>query len=409
MTNNGTLLDQVAKSKMDSDITSKKTNLPFKLEFEKFSNFSSDTTQIDAPDFDFGQLVKFTIPKSCDLITDMYLQFDLPELIPVNNLDQSNLGMFDENSYLSWVDSVGNALIENVKLKIGEQVIDEQSGEYLNIWNQFYLEKEKKKIYHSMVGKNDFITNDSKNAGTYIIPLNFWFCNNNNFLPIIALQYHSVTLEVKLRQFNQLWKSQNVELNRNIKYSISNAVLYTENIYLNRKERNDFAQQSYSLLIKQIQYRTFTIPESIPDIKLNLDFNHPIIELFWVYQNNNSKKAIFNYFKDPNDNPTEPIKKCQLKYNGLDRTQELNSEFFRLIEPYKKHTSIPDDYIYNYSFSRNPEAKTPVGSSNFSRIETPELLVTFDKNIPEGTVKVYAVNLNILEISGGMARLKYSN
>jgi hypothetical protein len=81
-----------------------------------------------------------------------------------------------------------------------------------------------------------------------------------------------------------------------------------------------------------------------------------------------------------------------------------------------------------YSFSANPTAGVPMGSLNFSRVDNAQLQFTINettkKNVKRDlldntkynkindenlTVTIYVVNYNYLEITAGMAGLKYSN
>ena len=103
------------------------------------------------------------------------------------------------------------------------------------------------------------------------IPLQFWFNRNPGLaLPLIALQYH----EVKI----------------NITFSGANAIsvgggfgpdptgqLWVDYIYLDTDERRRFAQQSHEYLIEQLQF------EQIPALaNAQLNFNHPVKELIWT-------------------------------------------------------------------------------------------------------------------------------
>ena len=65
--------------------------------------------------------------------------------------------------------------------------------------------------------------------------------------------------------------------------------------------------------------------------------------------------------------------------------------------------------IYCYSFALKPEEHQPSGTCNFSRIDNAQLI--FDDNPGDSTtsLKVFAVNYNVLRIMSGMGGLAYSN
>ena len=107
------------------------------------------------------------------------------------------------------------------------------------------------------------------------------------------------------------------------------------------------------------------------------------------------------------------ISSCKLQLNGIDRFSTRDEEYFRLVQPYQRHTSIPsnsDRFLYLYSFALKPEEHQPSGTCNFSRIDSAQII--FDNN-PGGSsscsLKVFAVNYNVLRIMSGMGGLAYSN
>ena len=51
----------------------------------------------------------------------------------------------------------------------------------------------------------------------------------------------------------------------------------------------------------------------------------------------------------------------------------MTSKELRFLIPIEKHTSIPDNFIYVYSFAINPESFQPSGSCNFSRFDNDNL------------------------------------
>ena len=108
-------------------------------------------------------------------------------------------------------------------------------------------------------------------------------------------------------------------------------------------------------------------------------------------------------------NRTNPIKDVILYINGQERFTKRKADYFRLMVPYQKHSRIPSNFIYNYSFAIKPEDNQPSGSLNFSRLNTAEMIIDFQDNIEGLITKIYSVNYNILNIINGMGGLAYSN
>jgi len=403
----GCLLELVAVGEVDQKfLIGNPDKSFFKSVYKRYTNFSIETQKIIFKnDVNFGKKCSIIIPKKGDLLNDIQLELELPKIIP------------NQGQTVSYVNSIGTVIIKSIKLTIGNCVIVEHSGEWLNIWNQLSMESEKKKCYNNLVGKYGFINSRiDPNGGLYIIPLNFWFCNNNNLaFPLVALQNQKFNLDIEFRKFDELWISSDGNP-PNGSYNILNSSIYLENIYLDREERISFAKKEHKYLIKQLQILEHPVEQSTKNIKIPIYFNHPIIELIWIYQNDNIKNKNpekgndwLNYSMSLESPHEEPLISGKLVFNGIDRLEEHSAKFFRLLQPYKRHTSIPDNYIYLYSFALFPENDDPSGTCNFSRLDNIELNLNFKDNLPKGNVRIYAVNYNILRINAGMGGMIYSN
>jgi hypothetical protein len=88
----------------------------------------------------------------------------------------------------------------------------------------------------------------------FYVPLQFWFCRNPGLaLPLIALQYHEVKLNLDLNCCHFL-------LMVNTAPTMTSCKLYVDYVYLDTDERRRFAQVSHEYLIEQVQ---FTGDESV--------------------------------------------------------------------------------------------------------------------------------------------------
>ena len=127
-------------------------------------------------------------------------------------------------------------------------------------------------------------------ATTLYVPFQFWFCRNPGLaLPLIALQYHEVKINVEFRPIDECLWAINTSLTTGVKASTAYskslvaASLYVDYVFLDTDERRRMAQNPHEYLIEQLQ---FTGDESIGSSsnKINLNFNHPCKELVWVVQ-----------------------------------------------------------------------------------------------------------------------------
>tara|TARA_A100001015_G_scaffold163156_1_gene181315 strand:+ start:50 stop:1555 length:1506 start_codon:yes stop_codon:yes gene_type:complete len=259
---------------------------------------------------DFGRRVTCTISRNGDLAYRTYLQVTLPEI---------NQEMSSESVYARWLDYPGEQLVSVVEVEIGGQRIDRQYGDWMHIWNQLTLTSEQEVCYNKMVGHTTqltYITDPSfaqvdgpcesvapkqvcapRNAlpeTTLYVPLLFWFCRNPGLaLPLIALQYHEVKINLDLRPIDEcLWAMTTLDetaspgptkVSTAYNQSLVAASLYVDYIFLDTDERRRMAQNPHEYLIEQLQ---FTGDESVGSSsnKIKLNFNHPCKELVWVVQ-----------------------------------------------------------------------------------------------------------------------------
>ena len=96
--------------------------------------------------------------------------------------------------------------------------------------------------------------------------------------------------------------------------------------------------------------------------------------------------------------------------DGKDRMALRSGKYFRLVQPYQRHTSVPEDtFIYVYSFALNPEEHQPSGTFNFSCVDSCLFEVTLNAGITRPVLQMFATNYNVLRIMGGMAGVAFSS
>ena len=240
---------------------------------------------------------------------------------------------------------------------------------------------------------NGVVTDASAASKKLYVPLQFWFCRNPGLaLPLIALQYHEVKLNLEFESFANSKSSSMTSTSG----SLSDVSLWCDYIYLDTDERRRFAQVSHEYLIEQLQF-TGDETSANATVKLRLNFNHPVKELVWV--GTTSTSGVYD--------GTLSLAKLQL--NGHDRFEERNGDYFNKVQAYQHHTNIPSGNVYLYSFALKPEEHQPSGTCNFSRIDNATLQLTWSGAVSGRNAKVFAVNYNVLRVMSGMGGLAYSN
>ena len=350
-----------------------------------------------------------------DLITKIYLVADVPKVTP------------GSTETVQWTRNLGNIMIKEVEVEIGGQRIDRQFGEWLVIWAELTVPAGQQDGYAEMTGNTMSMWGAKMGsmmeclpAKRLYIPLQFWFNRNYGLaLPLIALQYHEVKINLELRPLSELLIQTDDEDNKDPlsqSVSLESASLWIDYIYLDTDERRRFAQVSHEYLIEQLQ---FTGDETIvgPNNKIRLNFNHPVKELVWVARledaESNCQWSNFTTGVIRGDNEyagLNPLVDAKLQLNGHDRFRTRQARYFNLVQPYQHHTNIPATGIYLYSFGIKPEEHQPSGTANLSRIDNSTFLMTFLSTLFTGndfvgkTCKLlcYAVNYNVLRIMSGI-------
>lgn len=311
----GGLMQLVAYGAQDVYLTGNPQITFWKVTYRRHTNFSMESIeQTFNGQADFGRRVTCTISRNGDLAYRVYLQATLPE---INQSMKGNNGAV----YARWLDFPGEQMVSQVEVEIGGQRIDRQYGDWMHIWNQLTLSKEQERGYHKMVGNTTqltYITDPSfsdvdgpcggasnaprqvcapRNAlpeTTLYVPFQFWFCRNPGLaLPLIALQYHEVKINLDLRPIDEcLWAvntlsaaagSGSTKVTTPYNQSLVAASLYVDYVFLDTDERRRMAQNPHEYLIEQLQ---FTGDESVGSSsnKIKLNFNHPCKELVFVVQ-----------------------------------------------------------------------------------------------------------------------------
>jgi len=279
----------------------------WKVTYRRHTNFAMESIeQTFNGQADFGRRVTCTLARNGDLAYRTYLQVTLPEI------NQTAA------KYARWLDCPGEQMIAQVEVEVGGQRIDRQYGDWMHIWNQLTLSKEQERGYNKMVGNTTqltYITDPTfanvdgpcdsdaprqvcapRNAlpeTTLYVPFQFWYCRNPGLaLPLIALQYHEVRINLDIRPIDEcLWAVSDLGKTSGSAKSVGGAYnqslvaasLYVDYVFLDTDERRRMAQNPHEYLIEQLQ---FTGDESVGSSsnKIKLNFNHPVKELVFVVQ-----------------------------------------------------------------------------------------------------------------------------
>lgn len=429
----GGLVQLAAYGAQDIYLSSNPQITFFKSVYQRHTNFSMESiAQLIDGNINFGGNITIVVARNGDLIGNIVLQFVLPD---------PSIYVTGTYDYFGYIQGIGNYIIKSVSVEIGGQQMDEQYGQWMDIWSELNLSGAQLDGYGTMVGKNyssatwQPYDTSVEPGGRLQVPLQFWFCRNPGLsIPLIALQYHEVKLKISFNTFDKLV----VAINDSVYVQPSfNGLspqmdgtqfkIWNTYYFLDTTERRKFAQNAHEYLIEQIQSQSGNVQSNTLENYIRINLNHPTKEIVLVF-NRNGTNAPSNDFSIgtnliPNGTPAQfaPLYSFKLVLNGTDRFKERNGEYFRTVQNYTHHTRIPGNYIYTYSFALRPEEHQPSGACNFSRIDSAQMYFYLRNTSGNSDgpplqdytelaeYSIYCPSYNVLRIMGGMGGLAYSN
>jgi hypothetical protein len=402
----------------------------FQAVYKRHTNFAMENIEqvVNGTAAD-GARLSVTVARNGDLIGEMYLE-----------LEADVAAVLSDNTVASgeWV---AERAVADIELTIGGQRIDKHYQKWWRLYSELYLDEAKKAQYGKMASA---ATTDKNKV---YLPLIFFFNRNPGlYLPLIALQYHEVRLDITLSSAYSNYFTTG---------STKNAVKVWGNyVYLDTEERRRFAQKGHEYLIEQVQHTGVdTVDAATNGKQVRLSYNHPVKELVWCFSANGTSPeyndmwdtsnadsanvttvsnanvtrdstnatvtsfstigaplmvANGNQWVSEEANSGGPMNTFKLILNGQDRFKEQSGKYFNQVQPFYHHSGNPYLGIYSYSFALKPEEHQPTGTCNFSRIDNAQVEVK-TKGGSKTSMHMFAVNYNVLRIQSGMGGLAFSN
>ena len=441
----GGLMQLVAYGAQDVYLTGNPKVTFFQAVYKRHTNFAMENIEqtVNGTVGNSGR-VSVTVARNGDLIGDMYIEMQT----------QSGLSALAGDKSVASGCWVAERAVSAVELTIGGQRIDKHYQRWWRLYSELYLTEDQKNKWAKMT------TNATGSAGKVFLPLIFFFNRNAGlYLPLIALQYHEVRIDIDLSsEFTNY-------------LSTSQFKVWGNYIYLDTEERRRFAQKGHEYLIEQVQHTGTDDAGSAGSAKqIRLSYNHPIKELVWCVSGSSSSNAHHwnftsnantteqvvlcadpNYLSTfanavslsslstatgvpqlltgtPNDKMVSlakwseeadhtdgfsvgPLESFKLILNGQDRFKEQSGKYFNQVQSFNHHSGCPMPGVYSYSFALKPEEHQPTGTCNFSRIDNAQVEIKRKSGVPEEvkTLNMFAVNYNVLRIQSGMGGLAFSN
>ena len=414
----GGLMQLVAYGAQDVYLTGNPEVTFFQAKYKRHTNFAMENIEqtVNGTAANSGR-VSVTVARNGDLVGDMYLELE-SDIAATATAEAGDC---------NWV---AERAISSVELSIGGQRIDKHYQKWWRLYSELYLDEAKKATWGKMTTAAD--------GSTVYLPLVFFFNRNPGlYLPLIALQYHEVRIDIDLASDFDTF------LNKSV------FKVWANYVYLDTEERRRFAQKGHEYLIEQVQHTGTDTVDASATKQVRLSYNHPVKELVWCFSNTAAKSSLWNFtaknlvtevalesdqtadnldsncyvpisnlgtpmyatklsseaYTEENAGQLETFK---LVLNGQDRFKEQKGKYFNQVQAYNHHSGCPAPGVYSYSFALKPEEHQPTGTCNFSRIDNAQVAVKMAAGTAT-SMHMFATNYNVLRIQSGMGGLAFSN
>lgn len=378
----------------------------FKTVYRRYTNFAMEfysltsENNIGLSENDISTYV-FDIRRHGDLISEIYFEFKLPNI-------------YSEQEEFRWIKNIGFNIINKVSIYIGGSLIDENYGEWFDIWNELTLEESKRKNFNEMIGNVKELYDPSNAPGnngyypyrnkndTFIpsiigrkirVPLIFWFNRNSSLaIPLVALQYHPVEIHIEIKKISDLYTVLDTDTTSNkrnkrikplsniqnysLKYSIQNftnqdevtyniqgttsslinfsidPILLINYVFLDKEEMNKFAKSEHKFLIQQVRRSDFK--SIINNTTLTLQLQHPTSFLVIVCKRSDVEdRNDWNNYTNWIDEDTPPY--TDGFYNPF--YEEYSSEALsveKIFDIYENFTGTTNDLKLKFDSKKTP-------------------------------------------------------
>ena len=279
----------VSTGAQDIYLTGKPEITFFKTIYRRYTNFAIELMEQSlSGNISFNNSASSIISMKGDLMTKMYLKITVT-------------GTSGSTGKWAFCKKLGNTLIKDISFLINGLIIDKQYGEWFNIWDNFFRNPEHDRGYNILIGNTTEATTLSSTDKSVLlyIPLKFFFNRHNGLaIPLIALQYSSIRIDIKFNESKYCYIKENqyfsegIATDFNVSLSLSDHKLLINYIFLDSEERSRFAKYSHEYLIEQVQSSgDQSIVSSLLPVTNTYDYyiqlNHPTKAIYWVIKNKN--------------------------------------------------------------------------------------------------------------------------
>lgn len=442
------------------------TNTEFLPDYKPYHNFTQEAVVWPfAGSPRWGQRFTFSVPWPWQ---SDFLNYIILRLKPNSWLSpdaQQHLGPeqndwvpVQSNAFWIWTNSLGTAAIELAEMEINGVIVEQFSGDWINVWAKCFRDTSNGASTDEMLGAYSSLStrNFLPSEDGYIhCPLPFWFSKyKNNAFPLASCSGpNTVRFHITLRPFSAVirkltdalqcdetpcGKSFMVRNYYSYAYSRLQSVAVDPNIpsfeaadflcgisHIDGELRKAYIDMPHEILMYPVLEHAFSEPlkyvvnttqENTIKIGLPIIGNGPIRQILFFLRRKASISLFNDYTNysgvltnelDPVWNPSQPLLlRAQLLVGTAVWADEDESWWRANAVDMPGGVRAFGNYIYSYNFAEKPAAFSPSGSLNMSRVDVRLNLTvqppasTYNK---EWTVSVFLVGTNWMRFENGLA------
>lgn len=477
----GGLLNIVSNGTANIFLTGNPSKTFFKVTYAKYTNFGLQKFRLDFDgmrDLRLSEPSKFTfkVKRYADLLMDTYVVVNLPDIwSPMWQPDTNTNNTWSPYDF-RWINNIGAQMISEVEILCGSVTIQRYSGQYLAAMVERDFNGTKRDLFNRMTGNVPELTDPANwsartqtppymtntyptavytepttsNPGgtaepsirgrTLYIPLNTWFTLDHRCaLPLVALQYNELTINITIRPIQELFQVRDVfnavadfpyvrpdfnqdqfqmyrflqtppstnlassnYTNQTLTWNADIHLLSTY-CFLSKSEQELFAAQDQIYLVKDVFEYDFLNVTGTSRVKLQSSTGM-VANWMWYFQRNDAflrnewsnytnwsyqNQIPSNVVQDPMSGlyVTGPIAQANQRsimetmgivLSGDYRENAFPRGVYDYVEKYVRTPGTAKEglYCYNFCLNTDPHEYQPSGAMNMSRFKNIELEFT---------------------------------
>lgn len=354
---------------------------PKLLQHTNFSIVQKEIKVSTSPPYIGGTLTIPINPRECgDLLSYMYFTCNLPPNV-------------------NYTDRVGRALFKRVELCLNEFVIQRYDDNWATIHDELFMSAEESLTL-------DQILNGSK----LIIPMKFFFCEKNQYLPMCALYNQMIYIKIYFHE-------QNWFTDYPYALELTNPAIIFDQIFLTTEERNYYKTTKLDIIVPSVEYES---PQRFDrgNVTVNMGASFDVNVISWFIRNINYELPVpsayssrysygyvsplvnsytkFTNWKGQEVNYVQVIDYANIYINNQDIIEGLTGDLYYMYkQPLEHGLSIPDKTIYTYCFSSEPKNPLKRGDFDFRTLasKTTNLKIKFSESLVPQLTESYNLYL----------------